>query len=96
MPAMKKLLIMRNVGAANWFIKTPFMIEGMVIGFMGAVIPVIFTFVAYNMLYKSLGGVFFHGNVPAAAADAVWRLCVLSACWLRYGCWFDRQLLLRE
>lgn len=60
----EEIAIMRNVGAANWFIKTPFMIEGMVIGFMGAVIPVIFTFIAYNMLYKSLGGVFFTEMFP--------------------------------
>ncbi len=60
----EEIAIMRIVGAANWFIKTPFMIEGMIIGFMGAILPIIFTFAAYNMLYNSLGGVFFTEMFP--------------------------------
>lgn len=55
----EEIAIMRQVGAANWFIKTPFMIEGMIIGFMGAVIPIIFTIISYRFLYNMLGGYFF-------------------------------------
>jgi len=50
---------MRFVGADNLFIKTPFMLEGMLIGFMGAIIPVILTLVGYFYLYDLLGGQLF-------------------------------------
>lgn len=56
---MEEIAIMRNVGAANWYIKTPFMIEGMIIGFMGSILPVLFTIIGYNALYKMIDGVLF-------------------------------------
>lgn len=59
-----EIAIMRNVGAANWFIKTPFMIEGMIIGFMGAVIPVIFTYYGYEFLFELMGGMLFSEMFP--------------------------------
>ncbi|MEG1630454.1 MAG: FtsX-like permease family protein, partial [Erysipelotrichaceae bacterium] len=52
----KEISIMRNVGAVNWFIKTPFMIEGMIIGLMGSVIPVIVTCFGYQYIYNQMGG----------------------------------------
>ena len=55
----REIAIMRNVGATNWFIKTPFMIEGMFIGFVGSLLPVILTYFGYRYLYHSMGGIFF-------------------------------------
>lgn len=51
-----EISIMRNVGAANWYIKVPFMIEGMMIGFIGAILPCIFTYFGYSYLYSILNG----------------------------------------
>lgn len=51
-----EISIMRNVGAANWYIKVPFMIEGMLIGLIGAILPCIFTYFGYQYLYQVLGG----------------------------------------
>lgn len=51
-----EISIMRNVGAANWYIKVPFMIEGMLIGFIGAIIPCIITYFGYQYLYELLNG----------------------------------------
>lgn len=51
-----EISIMRNVGAANWYIKVPFMIEGMIIGFMGAIIPCIVTYFGYSYLFTSANG----------------------------------------
>lgn len=51
-----EIAIMRNVGAANWFIKTPFVIEGMILGAIGAVIPSILTVYGYSFLYEGMGG----------------------------------------
>ena len=48
---------MRNVGATNGFIKMPFMIEGMVIGMIGAIVPILITLFGYSYLYNALNGV---------------------------------------
>ncbi len=51
--------IMRNVGATNVFIKTPFMIEGMVIGLLGSILPCILAYFGYVYLYDAMGGQLF-------------------------------------
>lgn len=48
--------IMRNVGASNWFIKMPFLMEGMIIGLMGSIIPVCFAVFGYGYLYDMADG----------------------------------------
>lgn len=55
----REISIMRNVGATNWFIKTPFMIEGMFIGLIGSIMPMMLTYFGYRYLYHSMGGKFF-------------------------------------
>ena len=54
-----EIMIMRNVGATNLFIKIPFMIEGMIIGLIGAIIPCILTFFGYRYLYQMMDGQLF-------------------------------------
>ena len=51
-----EISIMRNVGAANWYIKVPFMIEGMLIGLLGAILPCIAAYFGYSYLYDMMGG----------------------------------------
>ena len=48
---------MRNVGATNGFIKMPFMIEGMMIGVIGAILPILLTIFGYSYVYNALNGV---------------------------------------
>ncbi|MEI3147149.1 MAG: permease-like cell division protein FtsX [Merdibacter sp.] len=55
----KEIAIMRNVGASNHFIKVPFMIEGVLIGLVGAIIPCILTVVGYAWFYDKIGGRLF-------------------------------------
>ncbi|MEG0525885.1 MAG: permease-like cell division protein FtsX [Longicatena sp.] len=52
----KEIAIMRNVGATNGYIKVPFMIEGMLIGFIGSILPCIFTYFGYSYLFKAVSG----------------------------------------
>ena len=51
--------IMRLVGASNIAIKMPFIIEGFIIGLIGAIIPICITIYGYVILYSSLHGHLF-------------------------------------
>ncbi len=44
--------IMKFVGATDWFIRWPFVIEGMVIGFLGATLSCLLLFAAYSGMYS--------------------------------------------
>lgn len=50
--------IMRLVGASNLNIKIPFILEGLFLGILGAVIPIIITTYGYTALYKNFDGKF--------------------------------------
>ena len=51
-----EISIMRMVGASNWYIRIPFMLEGMLIGLVGAIIPIIVLVYGYGMIYDYAGG----------------------------------------
>lgn len=50
----REISIMRVVGASNWTIKNPFVIEGFLIGLLGSVFPIIVTIYGYTAFYNSL------------------------------------------
>lgn len=52
----KEIGIMRLVGASNITIKLPFIIEGMILGLFGSIIPVILTTYGYLAFYKHFDG----------------------------------------
>ena len=51
-----EIAIMRNVGARNGFIRSPFVVEGVIIGALGAIPPIILTYYMYRSVYKFTGG----------------------------------------
>lgn len=44
--------IMRMVGASNWYIRLPYMLEGIFIGFLGSLIPILVIYFGYTWLYS--------------------------------------------
>ena len=55
----REIGIMRLVGASNWTIKTPFVIEGMIIGLFGSIIPIVITTYGYSAFYTHFDGYLF-------------------------------------
>lgn len=52
-----EITIMRNVGAANSFIRAPFLWEGVIIGIIGSIVPVGLTIWLYELAFERTGGV---------------------------------------
>ncbi|WP_194192172.1 permease-like cell division protein FtsX [Clostridium chrysemydis] len=48
----REIGIMKFVGATDWFIRWPFIIEGMIIGLVGSLLAVIVVLGGYNMFYS--------------------------------------------
>ncbi len=46
----EEISIMKYVGATNWFIRGPFLVEGILIGVISAAIALIITYLVYNQL----------------------------------------------
>ena len=55
----REIGIMRLVGASNFTIKMPFIIEGMILGLLGSIIPILFTTYGYLAFYKHFDGYLF-------------------------------------
>ena len=55
----REISIMRLVGASNFTIKTPFIIEGMILGMLGSLLPIGLIIFGYPALYDKLGGYVF-------------------------------------
>lgn len=51
-----EITIERNVGATNRFIRSPFVVEGIIIGAIGALIPIALTVWGYRYAWKVTGG----------------------------------------
>lgn len=52
----KEIGIMRLVGASNFTIKTPFIVEGMILGMFGSVVPILITLFGYTAFYEHFNG----------------------------------------
>ena len=52
-----EISIMRNVGAKNGYIRAPFLVEGVIIGILGSIIPIGIIVGGYLYAYKASNGV---------------------------------------
>lgn len=55
----REIEIMRLVGASNINVKIPFIFEGLFLGALGSIIPIVITTYGYTMLYKRFEGQLF-------------------------------------
>ena len=55
----REISIMRVVGASNFTIKTPFVVEGMIFGALGSIIPILLTTYGYLAFYNHCDGQLF-------------------------------------
>lgn len=55
----KEIEIMRLVGASNLNIKIPFIFEGLIIGIIGSIIPILVTSYGYSAIYNNFNGQLF-------------------------------------
>ncbi len=51
-----EIWIMRNVGAKNGYIRAPFLVEGIIIGIFGSIVPIALVTYGYYRLYEMTGG----------------------------------------
>ena len=73
-----ELKIMKLVGASVSHVTVPFLIEGFIIGILGAVGPILFTIYGYQFLYELFGGVLVIPMLQMTAPfPAVYELGVL-------------------
>lgn len=55
----REIEIMRLVGASNINIKIPFIFEGLFLGILGSIIPILMTIYTYSLVYDKFGGKIF-------------------------------------
>ena len=51
----KEISIMSYIGATNWFIRGPFLVEGIIIGVISSLVAVLITFLAYSKVVDIIG-----------------------------------------
>jgi len=73
----KEIGIMRVVGASNFSIKLPFVIEGMFLGLLGSIIPMIFMIYGYIYFYRRTDGYLYSEIIKLIHPDPFVYQCSL-------------------
>lgn len=67
----REIEIERLVGASNGYIKRPYFFEGIILGFLGSLIPVFISCWGYIFLYDKLDGVLFTSVITLVNPDKI-------------------------
>jgi cell division transport system permease protein len=70
----KEINIMKFVGATNWFIRWPFIIEGMILGAVGAVIAVVIVMFGYGSIFGAMQE--FMGNIKLLESSDILNIVI--------------------
>lgn len=65
----REISIMRVIGASNITIKMPFVLEGMILGAIGSIIPILIVIYGYYAAYKHFGGQLFSPLIKLIAPE---------------------------
>ena len=74
----REIEIRRLVGASNAFIRQPFFFEGIILGFLGAIVPVTGCCLGYKYLYDKMGGRIFTDIIRLVTPGSVTKLLIVS------------------
>jgi len=67
----REVAVMKLVGATNWFIRIPFMAEGMVQGVAGAGIAFVFVYILRNVVFDLVSKNTIFNNLIASTHDVI-------------------------
>ena len=67
----REIEIRRLVGASNSFIRQPFFFEGVILGILGSILPIIICCYGYKYLYDKLGGQLFTAIIKLATPASI-------------------------
>jgi cell division transport system permease protein len=67
----RQIEIMRLVGASNSYIKLPFFFEGIILGFLGSILPILISCYGYIFLYQKLEGILFTPVITLVNPDNI-------------------------
>lgn len=86
----EEIYIMKLVGATDYFVRAPFIIEGIIIGIVGAIIPLLILYASYGNVIGYIRDKFaFAGNILAfVSADEVFKVLTPVAILLGVGIGF--------
>jgi cell division transport system permease protein len=76
----REVEVMRLVGATNWFIRWPFVIEGMVVGLMGGVLAVLLLLIGKETFVDPLADRFALLAAPSTISFGLLAALLLAAC----------------
>lgn len=87
--------IMKLIGATDFFVRSPFMVEGVIIGLIGSAIPVILLRVMYNMVIEYLNSKFaiLGGLITFASAQKVFATLIPVSLGIGVGIGFFGSLI---
>ncbi len=74
----REIEIRRLVGASNSFIRRPFFFEGIILGFLGSIIPIVICCYGYSYLYDKLGGQLFTAIIKLIEPSSIIYIVLLA------------------
>jgi len=78
----REISIMKYIGATDWFIRWPFIVEGVIIGVIGAILAFAITGYGYDILVRH------YGSDPMLTINSMLKLLKLNDLWTGMIGWF--------
>lgn len=63
----REIGIMKYIGATDWFIRLPFVIEGMILGFIGSIVSTVIVYYIYKIVYSKVSSSFMMSSLVSTS-----------------------------